>query len=369
MSPGPSGTAARREVREVRDATRKEWDGWLEKSPGGGHVLQAHEWGEFKREQGWHPIRLLLERGGEVAGAGQFQIRKTTPIPGSVMFCARGPWLPWDDEEAVRDFFRGAAEIARREGAHTVKIDPEVPEERADVKATLERVGFRDARYDLNYGSTVFVDLSPSEEDLLAGMGGKTTRYNVRLSGRKGVEIREPEDFEWAFETLYGWMQALDERKEEYHITRPRWYFHDLMKRMSEAGNGRFFFAFHEGEPLAGAYFLNLGHKLWYMYSGAAPHGQKLKPNYALQWEVMRRVKQQGITYYDMVSAPKKEDREDKDNPGYGVYKFKMGFGGEVVDFLGCMDLPVKPRLAAAWHRLEPVYHRLYGKVSDNIFY
>lgn len=356
-------------VREVSDASRKEWDGWLKNSPGGGHVLQSHEWGEFKREQGWRPVRLLLERDGEVTGAGQFQIRKTTPIPGAVMFCARGPWLDWDDEDAVRTFFRETAEIAKREGAHTVKIDPEVLGERTDVRGLLEHIGFRDARYDLNYGSTVKIDLSPSEDDLLAAMGGKTTRYNVRLSGRKGVEIRESEDFEWAFETLHGWMQALDERKEAYHITRPRRYFHDLMARMSEAGLGRFFFAFHEEEPLAGAYFLNFGDKLWYWYSGAAPQGQKLKPNYALQWEVMRWAKRHGITYYDMVSAPKKEERKDKENPGYGVYKFKMGFGGEIVDFLGCMDLPVRPRLADAWYRLEPVYHRLYGKVSDNIFY
>lgn len=48
----------------------------------------------------------------------------------------------------------------------------------------------------------------------MAGMGGKTTRYNVRLAGRKGVEVYQPEDFEWAFDTLHGWMQDLAEQTD-----------------------------------------------------------------------------------------------------------------------------------------------------------
>lgn len=330
--------------------------------------MQGHTWGEFKRGQGWKPVRLLLERDGEVAGAGQFLVRGTYPVPGSLMYCPRGPWLPWDDEAAVRAFFRGAAEISRREGVHTVKIDPEVPTERAGVKELLYGIGFRGSRYHLNFRDTIIVDLSPSEEELLAGMGGKTTRYNVRLAGRKGVEVREPEDFEWAFDTLHGWMQSLDENKEGYRITRPRGYFHDAMRMMRDAGQGRLFFAFHEGEPLAAAYFFHFGHKLWYMYSAAARKGQNLKPNYLLQWEVMRWAKRQGMTYYDMVSVPRPENRNESD-PSYGVYKFKKGFGGEVVEFLGCMDLPVRPRLAAAWHGIEPLYQRLYPRLKNDIFY
>ena len=39
------------------------------------------------------------------------------------------PWLPWEDEEAVRAFFEGAADVAGRSGVHTLKIKPEVYEE------------------------------------------------------------------------------------------------------------------------------------------------------------------------------------------------------------------------------------------------
>jgi peptidoglycan pentaglycine glycine transferase (the first glycine) len=72
-------------VREATSATRPEWDGWLESSPSGGHIYQSHAWGEFKRRLSWRPIRLVLERNGEVVGLGQFLARNTAPVPSALM--------------------------------------------------------------------------------------------------------------------------------------------------------------------------------------------------------------------------------------------------------------------------------------------
>jgi lipid II:glycine glycyltransferase (peptidoglycan interpeptide bridge formation enzyme) len=232
----------------------------------------------------------------------------------------------------------------------------------------LEGFGFQKARYDLNFDATILMDLSPDEEQLLAGMTGKTTRYNVRLAGRKGVEVREPEDFDWAFDKFYEWLGDMAEQKEGYDLKRPPEYYHRMMSLLREADQGRFFFAFHEGQPLSVVYIFTFGNKMWYMQGASDRQNRKLKPTYVLQWEVMRWAKSRGITYYDMVGIPKKEDRDEND-PYYGVYKFKMGFGGEVVDFIGCMDLPVKPGLAALWYRIEPLYYRAYLKIKKSIFY
>ncbi|WP_047863795.1 lipid II:glycine glycyltransferase FemX [Rubrobacter aplysinae] len=355
-------------LREVTGADQQEWDAWLAASPGGGHALQSHQWGKFKKEQGWQPLRLLLEKDGEVAGAGQFLLRSTFPIPGKVMYASKGPWLPWDDTEAVEAFFEEATRIARREGAHTLKIEPEVYDEREDVKKMLGGIGFEKARYDLNFDATILMDLDQPEDELMANMSGKTTRYNVRLAGRKGVEVREPEDFDWAFEKFYEWLGDMAEQKEGYDLKRPPEYYHRMMSLLNEVDQGHFFFAFHEGQPLSVVYVFVFGNKMWYMQGASDRENRKLKPTYVLQWEVMRWAKSQGITYYDMVGIPKKENRDESD-PYYGVYKFKLGFGGEVVDFIGCMDLPVRPRLAAMWYRLEPLYYRAYLKLKKSIFY
>jgi peptidoglycan pentaglycine glycine transferase (the first glycine) len=363
----PERTTTLYTTKEARSVTRVEWDGWLLDSPGGGHVLQSYEWGEFKRTSGWRPVRLVLERDGAVVGLAQFLAYDTGPfVPGALWYCTKGPWLPWDDKEAVRAFFRGVREVARREGAHTVKIEPEVLEERQDAKALLEEIGFRKARYDLNLKTTLVVDLSLSEEELLGRMKAKT-RYNARLAARKGVEVVEPE-FEEAWETFYEWMEATSERKEDYVLRRSRDYLYGVMRSMEEAGQGRLFFAEHEGTPLAGMYVFTFGKKYWYMYGASSDEKRNLKPNYVLQWEVMRWAKERGMTHYDMVGVPKPEEL-DESSSLWNVYKFKEGFGGEISDSLGCYDLPVKKTRAAAWYKLEPLYYRLYYKLNNNVFY
>jgi peptidoglycan pentaglycine glycine transferase (the first glycine) len=367
VSRQPASATARYTVREAGDVAASGWDGWLRDSPGGGHVLQSHAWGEFKRRYGWRPLRLVLERDGEVAGVGQFLAYNTMPVPGLLMYCSKGPWLPWEDEEAVRAFFQGAADVAGRAGAHTLKIEPEVPGRNAEVKALLGNIGFGEARYALNFDTTVTVDLSPPEEELLARMR-KSTRYGVRRGAREGVEVIEPEDFEGAWKTFYGWMEDTAERKSGFTIRRPREYLHDMMLAMRDAGRGHLFLAVHEGTPLAGVFVFTFGEKYWFMHGASSTEKRSYNPNHLLQWEVMRWARARGIKYYDMVGIPKPEDRNE-DDPYYGVYRFKIGFGGEVTDFPGCLDLSLKNTQAAAWYRLEPAYYRMYYKLKGNVFY
>jgi hypothetical protein len=139
----------------------------------------------------------VLKRDGEVVGAGQFLAYDTGPfVPGSLWYCTKGPWLSWEDEEAVRTFFGGVREAARRMGAHTVKIEPEVLEKQKDTKDLLGEIGFQKARYDLNHKTTMIVDLNPPEEELLTRMKGKT-RFTYawrpgRVSGWKKPASRKP---------------------------------------------------------------------------------------------------------------------------------------------------------------------------------
>ncbi len=219
---------------------------------------------------------MALEKDGEVVGVVQFLLYNTAPVPGYLMYCTKGPWLPWDDEEAVRAFFRGARALARREGAHTVKIEPEVLERRKDVKSLLGEIGFRKARYDLNDKTTMVVDLEPSEEELLARMKGKT-RYNIRLAARKGVEVTEPDDFEEAWEEMYR-LSVITAERNGFPIRRSREYLHDVGHQMRAAGRAHIFFAEHEGDKLATMIVFTSGRKYWYMGTPRATRSATVCP-------------------------------------------------------------------------------------------
>ncbi len=363
---GPSRATIRYTMRETRSVTQSEWDGWLETCPGGGHIYQSYEWGEFKRSIGWKPVRLVLERDGEVVGLGQFLVYHTPFIPGTLMYCTKGPWLPWEDEEAVDTFFKGVRTAAARERAHTVKIEPEVLEQQSDVKSHLAEIGFRKARWDLQFKTTMIVDLSPLEEELLKRMREKT-RYNIRLADRKGVEIVEDNSDEGR-DAFYE-MGLMTARRNGVVIRRSYEYYKKVWQAMNAAGRSHLFFATQQGERLAGMIVHTFGKKYWYMAGASTSEKRNLMPTYLLQWEVMRWAKRQGITYYDMVAIPNPENLDDENDSMHGLYKFKVGFGGEVAEFLGCLDLPLKRVPAKAWYHFEPVYYRLYQKLKHNIFY
>lgn len=84
--------------------------------------------------------------------------------------------------------------LGRQQGAILLKIDPDIPEPNEAALEHLANIGFRLAGDDDGFGGVqpryVFrIDISPSEEELMAQMASKT-RYNVRLAGRRGVKVR-----------------------------------------------------------------------------------------------------------------------------------------------------------------------------------
>jgi lipid II:glycine glycyltransferase (peptidoglycan interpeptide bridge formation enzyme) len=63
-------------------------------------------------------------------------------------------------------------------------------------------------------------------------------------------------------------------------------------------------------------------------------------PNYLLQWEAIRWAKQQGATRYDFGGIAATDNEND---PLAGIYRFKRGWGGKVVRFVGCYEHIYRP--------------------------
>ena len=63
-------------------------------------------------------------------------------------------------------------------------------------------------------------------------------------------------------------------------------------------------------------------------------------PNYLLQWRMIQWAIERGCRVYDFrgVSGDVSED-----NPLYGLFRFKQGFGGDFTEFVGEMDLVLNP--------------------------
>ncbi len=80
-------------------------------------------------------------------------------------------------------------------------------------------------------------------------------------------------------------------------------------------------------------------------------HREKM-PNHLLHWEAIRWAKEQGCEAYDFVGAPNELDESDS---MWGVYRFKKGFGGELVRTIGEWDYALRPAAYRAYRLLMPI--------------
>jgi lipid II:glycine glycyltransferase (peptidoglycan interpeptide bridge formation enzyme) len=61
---------------------------------------------------------------------------------------------------------------------------------------------------------------------------------------------------------------------------------------------------------------------------------------YLLQWTAMRDARASGCKHYDLFGIP---PSDDPGHPMAGLYRFKTGFGGQIVHRSGSWDFACRP--------------------------
>ncbi len=101
------------------------------------------------------------------------------------------------------------------------------------------------------------------------------------------------------------------------------------------------------------------------MYGASTRKHRNLMPNYALQWEAIRRLKAMGCTLYDLWGAP---DVLDESDSMWGVWRFKRGLGATFAPHIGAYDFAPSRLLYSLYCRIQPLHiallHRLH-RVRD----
>ena len=324
-------------MRVVVESDAQRWNQALATLPGA-HVLQSYEWGETKAQVGWAPRRMLFvdEESHAPKAAACLLRRKLPRLPLAVAYVPKGPALDYEHLPMAEVVLAHIEREAQRVQAIFVKIDPDVRVDTqwgADFARLLQRRGWRSSREQIQFRSTLFSDLAPDEETILAGMKSKT-RYNIRLAGRRGVTVRAG-----TLEDLRIFYEMYDETgRRDGFIVRPFEYYRHIWETFIEASMGHLLLAEVEGEPIAGLILFRFGHTAWYMYGASTNRHRRFMPNHLLQWEAIRWAKLQGCRTYDWWGAP---DVLDESDPMWGVYRFKAGFGGEFAPHIGAWDFPV----------------------------
>jgi lipid II:glycine glycyltransferase (peptidoglycan interpeptide bridge formation enzyme) len=354
-------------MRTVNDY--QEWDSALASLPSP-HVLQSWDWGEFKCRWGWSAERLLWLNGDHALAAAQVLARSIPRTPWRFLYVSKGPILDYGNLDLVSQVLTDLETYAHQHNALFIKIDPDVPRQwgepqpqtkldpvGAAVLDLLDRHGWRFSPEQIQFRNTVLLDLSVEPEALLARMKSKW-RYNIRVAERKNVNIRRGGLDDWL---LFYRMYAETARRDGFLI-RPEAYYLDIWRRFWEIDRADLLLAEGAGEAVAGLVLFYFGQQAWYLYGASTGRHRNLMPNYLLQWAAICQAKARGCTHYDLWGAPDVFNESDR---LWGVYRFKQGFGGEVMQGMGAYDYPVKPVLYTAFARSLPkarsIMRRLRG--------
>jgi lipid II:glycine glycyltransferase (peptidoglycan interpeptide bridge formation enzyme) len=309
-----------------------EWDAFISRHPQA-HLLQSTAWGELKSAFGWQAAHVLSPSGETGA-----QVLFRRLFPGfSLAYIPKGPVGPlagpaWQELLAELD------RVCRERRAIFLKVEPDAWERAGEPPPA----GFQPGLQEIQPPRTLLVDLSGDEAALLGRMKQKT-RYNIRLAQKKGVQVYQSGDLE----TFYRLMQvtgqrdrfgvhSLDYYRRAYQLFHPSQACELLLAQL-------------EGEPLGGLMVFARGERAWYLYGASSDQHREAMPTYLLQWEAMRWARGLGCTSYDLWGVPDADEASleahfsQRSDGLWGVYRFKRGFGGQLLRALGPWDRVYRP--------------------------
>ena len=316
----------------VTEKNLSEYEAFVESHPKG-HFAQSSLWAKQKPAWSWKGI-VCRDETGKIKGSLAFLIRKMPIVRKNMMYACRGPVCDLDDRATFEELMEASKKLAKEIGAYVIKIDPDVPSSNTDFAKMLEDVGFQTRITGKNFEAIqpryvfrLYLN-GRSEEEIMASFHQKW-RYNIRLAQRKGVEIRL-----CGKEMVDDFARIMIETGvRDNFATRPPEYFAAMLDNLGD--KCRLYMAFHEGKPIAGTLAILYGDKVWYLYGASSNEHRNLMPNYLLQWSMIQWAIENNCRVYDFrgVSGDISED-----NPHYGLYRFKKGFGGEFTEFVGEYD-------------------------------
>jgi len=263
-------------------------------------------------------------------GVAQVLLR-SLPLGISVAYAPRGPLVA---PERLADAIAALRDALRHERCASLLCDPEVPDDAA-VRAGLARVGVHASPVFVQPRRTLLMDLSKGDEELLGAMKKKTRQY-IHKAERAGVVTEETRDLDRFMKVL----RAVATR--DRFAIRSREYYERLLAAF---GDRALLMIARLGDDDAGAMLLvRMADRAWELYGGWSGAHAEARPFYLLKWRAMLRMRQLGVRRYDMYGLA-----EGADDPLAGVENFKLGYGGDVVAWIGALETPVRRMLYPLW--------------------
>lgn len=294
------------------------------------HPLQSWEWGEFRLKTGNKVLRLGVFEKEKLLAALQVTIHQVPKTNFTMIYFPKGN-LP--DGELLDNLIK----LARDEKAIFIKLEPQILISDQEKAETLFKNYHVRSGRPLFTKYTFWLDLTKSEEELMAGMKEKT-RYNIRLAQKHGVTIVEDNSAE-AFEN---YLKLLFETTNRQGFYAHNENYHRLMwQSLQPSGIAHLLKAQYQDQTLASWILFTFNNVLYYPYGASSREHKEVMASSLLMWEAIRFGQKMNCRLFDMWGSlgPNPNPKDS----WYGFHRFKEGFGAKLVEFVGTYDLVLNP--------------------------
>ncbi len=291
---------------------------------------QSEKWANVK--DNWICERITVkDNNSNIIGAMQIMIKKIPFFNVSFMYSPRGMICDYHSKEVIAMIMEKVNDIQKRYNGFMLKIDPMI-----NIKDTISIDNLIDYgfKYKINQSnndtvqciSNYILDISNKSENEVFNSFHKKWRYNIRLSERKGVKCSH-----YGIEKLDDFYNLMIEttKRDKFNI-RSKEYFAKIINCMGE--NCRLYMCYYNNIALSGAITINYGGRVSYLYGASTEKYRNLMPNYLMQWNMIKWAIETNCKIYDFMGIP---FYDDETHPNYGVYRFKKGFNGEIINYAG----------------------------------
>lgn len=338
-------------VIELKENQKEKWNNFV-KTNSDSSLLQSWQWGQFQESLGRKIWRLAIEPSGHQAikstygGSAKDErlsflavalvIKQNLPFGKSYLYCPRGPIARHIIKEScsyrvvLKQLLRRIKEIAKRENAIFLRVDPATNSE-SEFFTTLLLYNFAAVRKQVQPKDTLVLDITRSENELLSQMHYKT-RYNIRLAKRKGVKVSQSIDLK---DIDIFWDLLSETTKREGFKSHSKQYYQKQLEILGRENLIKLFLAKYKGKVIASNIVSFFGDTTTYLHGASLYKYRNLMAPYLLQWEAIVEAKKRGCKFYDFwgVAPPEKPS-----HPWIGITRFKKGFGGKEIHYIGAWD-------------------------------
>ncbi|HYP43644.1 MAG TPA: peptidoglycan bridge formation glycyltransferase FemA/FemB family protein [Propionibacteriaceae bacterium] len=339
--------------------------------------LQTPAWAAVKSE--WrHESLGWFDASGQQVGAGLVLYRQLPRLKRYLAYLPEGPVIDWTSPDIgawlkplAKHVRRaggfglriGTPVVARRWGAETIKsaiADPtitrlslatpdSVNRDATRLRNQLRILGWRPPRDEAGFaaGQPRFVfqlPLAGRDEGQLLSMMNQLWRRNIKKAAKVGVEVTQGTAEDLAqFHPLY-----VETAERDHFTPRPLSYFTAMFEHLlaEDPDRIRIYLAHHEGDLVAATTWVRVGTHAWYSYGASSTAKREVRGSNAIQWRMITDALAAGATVYDLRGIT---EGLESDDPHLGLIQFKVGTGGEAVEYLGEWDLPLNPLLYKAF--------------------